>query len=46
MIETIDNVIYYYYDKNKTKFYTANSIFAEARASFYGTNDVYVEKVG
>lgn len=43
-IEIKENVIYYYYG-NGTKFYTSNLSFAETRSTYYGSNEVYVEKL-
>lgn len=44
----IDNepiVLYWYKDNTGVRRYTPNSIFARARAEFFGTNDVYIETV-
>ena len=37
--------IFYYYDDKGRKLYTANEVFANVRAKFYGTENVFVEKV-
>lgn len=48
MSESTENVvveIYYYYNDKNQRMYTSNPIFAESRAQYYGTNEVFVEKV-
>jgi hypothetical protein len=48
MSESTENVaveIYYYYNDKNQRLYTSNAIFAESRAQYYGTNEVFVEKV-
>jgi hypothetical protein len=42
--EVIENHIFYYVDQNGRKYYTPNAVYAELRADFYGTENVYVEK--
>lgn len=37
--------IFYYYDNKGKKFYTSSEVFAVVRANFYGTINVFVEKV-
>lgn len=39
-----ETVLYYYYDSDGQKYHTGSSAFALARAEYYGTEDVYVEK--
>ncbi len=43
-IHITENKIYYYYNSKGNKNYTPNLEFAEIRANFYKTYDVYVEK--
>jgi hypothetical protein len=42
--QVLVNHTFYYYDKNGKKYTTPNSSFAEARAYYYGTETVYIEK--
>lgn len=45
--ETTNNteeVLYHYYDNNGVKYSTGNYTFANARALFYGTLNVFVDK--
>ena len=37
--------IFYYFDNKGRKLYTSNEVFASVRANFYGTINVFVEKV-
>jgi len=37
--------IFYYFDDKGRKLYTSNEVFAGVRANFYGTINVFVEKV-
>jgi hypothetical protein len=47
MSEDLINIseIFYYFDDKGRKLYTSNEIFASVRANYYGTEDVFVEKV-
>jgi hypothetical protein len=48
MSESTENVaveIYYYYNDKNQRLYPSNAIFAASRAQYYGTNEVFVEKV-
>lgn len=40
----LENIIFFYYDKNGIKYCTPNASFAHARSIYFGTNNVYVEK--
>ena len=42
--EVIENIIFYYVDQNGKKYYTPSVVYAEIRADFYGTKNVYIEK--
>jgi hypothetical protein len=37
--------IFHYFDNKGRKLYTSSQVFAEVRAKFYGTINVFVEKV-
>jgi hypothetical protein len=48
MSENTENVaveIYYYFNDKNQRLYTSNAIFAESRAQYYRTDEVFVEKV-
>ena len=42
--EVEEVVLYYYFDNEGEKMCTSNLIFANSRAEYYGTENVYVEK--
>lgn len=42
--EIVDENLYYYLDDNGKKYHTSNFEFAQVRATFYGTENVYIEK--
>ena len=42
--QVLINYTFYYYDNNGKKYTTPNASFAEARAYYYGTETVYIEK--
>jgi hypothetical protein len=44
-IKEVKEVEMYFYIVNGSKLWTSNLVFAQLRASRYGTNDVYVEKI-
>ena len=44
MVEEIKIVEMYVYIDNGKKMWTSNLVFAQLRAQYYGTYDVYIEK--
>ena len=44
MVEEIKIVEMYVYIANGNKMWTSNLVFAQLRAQYYGTYDVYIEK--
>jgi len=44
-VKEVKEVEMYFYIVNGSKLWTSNLVFAQLRASRYGTNDVYVEKI-
>jgi hypothetical protein len=41
--KAIENIVFFYYDKSGKKYCTPNASFAEARAYYYGTDNIFVE---